>query len=573
MTLNKKLGLAMSLLMVVSLVLAACGPTPAPQVVKETVVVAGTPEVVTQVVTQQVEVPVKETVVVEQTVQPAPQPKEFRVGVAFDQVTMDPGRGFEISGGMIFKATYNTLVTWADDNISEIVPDLAETWDVSPDGTVFTFHLRQGVKFQTGNDMTAADVKWSWDRAMGLKGNPSFLFDGITSIEAPDDLTVVVTKEKPDPAFLAKSTFGAFAVLDSKVVAEHGGTTGPDADQTDKAEEWLNQNSAGTGPFILKSWVPETEVVVDRFDGYWKGPAFFDRVVYRNIPDTATQKLTLEAGDIDVAVEINSDQVPALQANPEVKVIKGTGSDMFFLLCNQNSDLSDGIMSNDTVRMAIRYAIDYDGINALVGGAAITPATIVPFGFLGAWGPDKAVKRDLDKAKALLAEAGYPDGFSIDMAYPTKFTRSGVDFDVMAEKIQSDLADVGIKVTLKPAELQTALATYRAGEDAFSFWMWGADYFDVSDYLEFLPEGIVGLRAQWNNADSDQEIQALRDAAATEMDTQTRIQDWNDIQTYLQAKSPFVALVQPGSYVGVRQWVKGYVFNDSWKVDPYLCAK
>ncbi|MGQ9598544.1 MAG: ABC transporter substrate-binding protein [Anaerolineae bacterium] len=565
----RKLLMALSLITVLSLALAACAPTPTPQVVKETVVVAGTPQVVEKVVTQ--EVVVKETVVVPQEV--APKPKELIIGAGFDQTTLDPGRAFEIVAGMVHKATYNTLVTWADDSVSEIVPDLAESWTVSEDGKVFTFKLRKGVKFHSGNEMTAADVKWSWERAMGLKGNPSFLFDGVVSIDTPDDYTVVVTKEKPDPAFLAKSTFFVFAVLDSKTVMEHGGTSGPDADQTDKAEEWLNQNSAGTGPFILKSWVPETEVVVEKFPDYWRGPAFFDRVIYRHIPDAATQKLTLEAGDIDIATEIKGDQVPVLQANPEIKVIEGLGTDMFFLLCNMNPELTNGIMSDERVRMAIRYAIDYEGILSLVGGSAITPATIVPYGFMGAWGPDRALKRDLDKAKQLLADAGYPNGFDIEMEYPTKFARSGVDFDIIAEKVQADLAEVGINVTLKPGELMTVLARYRAGEEGFSFWMWGADYYDVSDYLEFLPEGIVGLRAQWTDERADQEIKDLRDAAAVEMDNKKRAEIWSDIQAYMQMKGPFVPLVQPGKAIAIRQWVKGYVFNEAWKVDPYLCAK
>ncbi|MFZ5916449.1 MAG: ABC transporter substrate-binding protein [Chloroflexota bacterium] len=582
MSYEKKMWAVLSVMVVLSMLLAACA-TPTAEViekvvtqviketVKETVIVEGTPQVVEKVVTK--EVVVKETVVVEKEVEAAPETKEFVVGVSFDQATLDPGRGFEITGGMVHKATYNTLVTWADDNVSEIVPSLAESWEVSEGGKVFTFKLRQGVKFHSGNEMTAADVEWSWERAMGLKGNPSFLFDGVVSIEAPDAYTVVVTKEKPDPAFLAKSTFGVFSVLDSQVVIEHGGTSGPDADQSDQAEEWLNQNSAGTGPFILKSWVPETEVVVEKFADYWRGPAFFDRVIYRNIPDTATQKLTLEAGGIDLAVEVSSDQVAALELNPEIKVVKGQGTDMFFLLCNANPELTAGVMSDDRVRMAIRYAIDYDGILALVGGSAITPATIVPYGFMGAWGPDRAFKRDLGKAQELLAEAGYPNGFDIEMEYPTKFARSGVDFDIIAEKVQADLAEAGINVTLKPGELMTVLARYRAGEEGFSFWMWGADYYDVSDYLEFLPEGIVGLRAQWTDERADQEIRDLRDAAAVEMDNTKRAEIWADIQAYLQLKSPFVPLVQPGAVVAHRQWLKGYVFNEAWKVDPFLCAK
>ena len=206
MSQKKRFLVAVSFVIVLSLLLAARGPTPEPEViekvVKETVVVEGTPQVVEKVVTEEVEVVVKETVIVEQEVEvEAPsEPREFVVGVAFDQATLDPGRGFEITGGMVHKATYNTLVTWADDNVSELVPDLAESWEVTEGGSVFTFKLREGVKFHSGNELTAQDVKWSWERVMGLKGNPSFLFEGVESIETPDDYTVVVTNLGPDTA-------------------------------------------------------------------------------------------------------------------------------------------------------------------------------------------------------------------------------------------------------------------------------------------------------------------------------------------------------------------------------------
>src|ERR1700738_4769610 len=157
--------------------------------------------------------------------QTAADPKTLIVGASFDIKSLDPARGFEQVGGMVHKATYDTLVTLDDSDVSKIVPDLAQSWDISPDARTFTFHLRPGVKFQTsGNALTSADVKWSWERAINIKGNPSFLFEGITSVETPDPMTVRVNKSAPDPAFIAKGSFPAFAPLDSKTVQAHGGT-------------------------------------------------------------------------------------------------------------------------------------------------------------------------------------------------------------------------------------------------------------------------------------------------------------------------------------------------------------
>jgi peptide/nickel transport system substrate-binding protein len=506
--------------------------------------------------------------------QTAADPKTLVIGASFDIKSLDPGRGFEQIGGMVHKATYNTLVTLADNDITQIVPDLADRWEVSPDAKTFTFSLHPGVKFHTsGNVMTSADVKWSLDRAIGIKGNPSFLLDGITSVETPDPLTVTIRKSEADPAFISKGSFSVFAVLDSKTVQAHGGATGPDAKTTDTAEQWLNQNSAGTGPFIMTRYVPDSEVTVQKFAGYWKGDAGFDRVIYRNIPTAATQKLTLTAGDIDIATEISPDSVADLQSNPAVKVTASVGPDIFFLLMNQNPELTSGIMSNPLVQNAVRYALDYDGINALVGGPAATPATILPIGFLGAYGSDRAFKRDLGMAATLLAQAGYPNGFNVDLQYPTNFSRDGVSFDLVAQKVQADLADAGINVTLKPGEINTELANYRAAQEGFGFWLWGPDYFDSNDYLAFLPEGIVGKRTSWTNANSEPFIQTLRDQINVETDTVRRAQLWQMAQDYLQQSGPFAVLVQPGVYIATRANIGNYFYNPSWRVNPYILTK
>jgi peptide/nickel transport system substrate-binding protein len=239
------------------------------------------------------------------------------VGASFDIMSLDPARAFEPIGSMVHKATYDTLVTLDEGDVTRIVPDLATSSDVSSDATAFTFHLRQGVTFQnSGNPLTSADVKWSWERVMGIQGNPSFLFDDISSIETPDDETVVVHTSNPDPAFVAKGSSSAFSVLDSKTVESHGGTSGPDAKTTDAAEDWLNQHSAGTGPFTMTSYAPESEVDVQKNPSYWGGDPPFDRVIYRDFPEAATEKLTLESGDLDIATEIAPDQVAWAAGEP-----------------------------------------------------------------------------------------------------------------------------------------------------------------------------------------------------------------------------------------------------------------
>jgi peptide/nickel transport system substrate-binding protein len=314
-------------------------------------------------------------------------------------------------------------------------------------------------------------------------------------------------------------------------------------------------------------------VDLQKYAGYWNGDASFNSVIIRNIPTAAAEKLTLQAGDIDIATEVSPDSVSDLQNDPRIKVVQGVGVDIFFLLMNENPDLTSGAMSNPQVQNAVRYAIDYEGIKELVGGPGVTPPSILPVGFLGAYGPDRAVKRDVTMAASLLAQAGYPNGFSVDLQYPTNFTRDGVSFDTVAQKIQSDLADVGINVTLKPGEINTELANYRAGTEGFGFWLWGPDYFDSNDYLAFLPEGIVGKRANWTNSNSDATIQQLRDQINVETDTNKRAALWQQAQDYLMANGPWATAIQPGVYVATRSNIGNYVWNPAWRVNPYVVSK
>ncbi len=505
---------------------------------------------------------------------PATGGKPLVVGLSHDLTTLDPGRGYEIAGGLALKATYSSLVTINSSDISKIEGDLAEKWEFAPDGKSVTFTLRKGVKFASGNELTSADVKWSYERVKGLKGNPSFLFDTIESVEAKDPSTVVLKLTQPDPAILAKMTYSAFSILDSKTVTAQGGVSGPDAKDKDQAQKWLDANSAGSGPYILKSWTKENEIVVDRNPNYFRGPASIERVIYKHLPQTATQKLALEAGDIDISFEINAEQAKALGSNANISIVKGATTDMFFLFGNKNKEMSpNGVMANPKVVQAMRYAVDYEGLKDLAGGAGVTPPTIVGTGFVGAWDESKAPKRDVAKAKQLLTEAGFPSGFAIDLQYPTKFARTGIDFDLLAAKIQADLTEAGFKVTLKPGDLQTELANYRAAKEGLGLWMWGADFPDTNDRLAFLPEGIVGKRMGWTNATSDETIQKLRDQAAVETDPKKRVEVWDKIQAYLVDNSPVVGLIQPARNVAVRKNITGYVYNNVFLVNPYQLTK
>jgi peptide/nickel transport system substrate-binding protein len=178
---------------------------------------------------------------------PAGDASTLVVAIAEDTVSLDPARAYETLPTIIHKATYETLVSFAGADVSTVVPGLADTWDISDDGTVYTFALREGAIFSDGSPVEASDVVFSFNRMANLKGNPSFLFDGIASVEAPDASTVVLTLEAPDPAILAKLVFGAFSVTNQEVIEAQGGTAAEDAATTDGAEQWLRAAELGAG--------------------------------------------------------------------------------------------------------------------------------------------------------------------------------------------------------------------------------------------------------------------------------------------------------------------------------------
>ncbi|MEO8396658.1 MAG: ABC transporter substrate-binding protein, partial [Chloroflexota bacterium] len=405
---------------------------------------------------------------------------------------LDPARGYTQTVGIVNQVTYDTLVTFPKDSTATIEPRLASSWTVSDDGLTYVFTLRDA-KFADGDPITADDVVYSYMRLKNIKGNPAYLMDNVASVEATDAKTVTITLTSAAPVFLSTLANSAFGVVDKATVAANGGSDAADADTTDTANTYLDGTSAGSGPYVLDHWTKDTETVLTRNTNYWGTAPYFDRIIIQNIPEPATQKTSLEAGDIDIALDLTSDQMPSLEGNSDITVTSTPGNIIHFLLMNADPAIG-GPMANKQVQLAVRYALDYDGYKQLWGG--VTPGTNMAVGFPDAYGEDKAFKRDLTKAKDLLTQAGYPDGFEITLDYPT-YSIQGVNMDTTAQKIVSDLAEAGIKVTLNPMDVTVALEGYRAGTEAFGYWFWGPDYLDSADVISFMPGEKVGLRAGW----------------------------------------------------------------------------
>jgi len=497
--------------------------------------------------------------------------KVLVIGHAEGTDSLDPQRGYIQTSAFIARATYETLVTFPDKDASQILPMLATDWTVSDDGMTYTFNLAHGILFASGNEFTSADVVFALNRLKALQDSPAFLAENIASVAAVDDYTVTIILTLPDASLLARlANTNGFSIGDSKLIKENGGTDAADAATADTAEQFLNQTSVGTGPYMLESWEPQVETVLVRNPNYHGQPPYFDRVIIQNIPEPATQKIALEAGDIDLALDLTSDQTNPMENNPDITVVRAAANIHHFLLMNRDPAIG-GPLADPKVAQAVRYALDYDGYLALWGG--VQPASDLAIGVAAALPSDQAYKRDLDKARALLAEAGYPEGFETTLRYPD-FTIQGVNMNTNAQKIQSDLAEVGIKVTLAPAEIQVALDTYRNGKDGLSYWFWGPDFLDPADYLAFLPGGPVATnRALWTPERADPELLSLIQQATVATDPAARYALYEQLQRIGMEVGPFAPFNQPGVQTATRADIQGYIYHPQWLIDVALISR
>ncbi len=497
------------------------------------------------------------------------QNAQLVIGWPQDVITLDPGRAYEPYAMMTLNGMYDQLVKF-EGRLDHVSPHLAESWTISEDGLTYTFTLRSGVTFSSGNPLTANDVKWTFDRLKNLKSNASFLADSIADVEAPDNTTVVVKMSAADASFLSKLASPNFGILDSKAVKANGGSASADAASRDDAQHWLDHQSVGSGPFVLEKFVPDAEIILVRNDDYWKGAAPIQRIHFQNIKDPNTQLLMLQKGDIDIAMGLGPEHAQMAGTFPDITVMPLTTMTMSFLLMNDDPELA-GPIANKDVREAIKYAIDYKGFHTLAGEGAVTPISVIQCGFLGSLPPRDPDFTDLDKAKELLAKAGYPDGFETTIE-TISYLHDGLNWLTVAEKVAADLAVVGIKADIQPKELTVGLDEYRKGQWALATAGWSPDFLDATNQLVFLPGSKVGLRANWK-LEANPELAELGKQAEVESDVEKRAALLQEIQRQMDENSPFLPIVQHPSRLAFRDDVKGVSWHENYKIDVYNLSK
>ena len=475
-----------------------------------------------------------------------------------DLISLDPAEDYELSGVEVATNVYDRLLRYEAEDVSKLVGGVAESWTISPDGKVFTFKLRPNQVFHDGSPLTAEDVAFSFQRVILLDKTPAFLFtqlgwtkdnvkDMVKAI-APDTFQFTISADLAPSLVLNLMTSITASVVEKKLALEHD-------DKGDLGNAWLKSHSAASGAYKLVSWKPNESVVLEANPKFRMGAPANKRVILRHVPETSAQLLLLEKGDADIARNLSPDQLASLAGNKDVKVESFPGSDSWYLSMN----VADERLKNPKVREALKYLVDYQGmVDSFLKGRFFIHETFLPEGFLGALDYNP-YKLDVAKAKALLAEAGYPDGFELrlDATNSSPWTE-------IAQSIQQTFGQAGIKVTIAPAELKSVLGTYRSRKHQLLLVNWGPDYFDPHTNADSFARNTdnsdkpATKPLAWRSSWYIPEISKETADAAKELDTAKRVALYEDLQRKVTDTGPFILMFQSSQPDAMRANVTNF---------------
>jgi peptide/nickel transport system substrate-binding protein len=356
--------------------------------------------------------------------------------------------------------------------------------------------------------------------------------------------------------------------MEAKAVGKQGGTDAADASSADKATPWLNAHSAGAGPYSLVSWTRNAQILLTRNPHYFRGPVAFEHVVIRHMGDSATQLLAVKRGDIDAAFNLIPEQIATLKSDKQVRV-EGLKSLDFVYMALTNEPTFNKALAVKEARRAIACAIDYDGIvNNLLGGTAMRCASFIPIGLYGSTEQttkDIGYHQDLELAKQLLQKAGFPNGFEFKLSYGDAAV-SGLSYSVLGQKLQSDLARVGIKVVLNPMDQVNLRTQYTTGKSMSVLTFWNPSGVETDQWASATVNR-VAKRIHWT---VPPELHKLVETAAAEQDATKRAALYVQYEKAVIDQASLLILFQPVYQVAVRERLQSFPLTAAgWEVELY----
>ena len=478
----------------------------------------------------------------------------FGLGIE-SAVSLDPAHGFEFESTWVMQHLYDTLVDLPRD-FSRAIPKAAVSWTASADLKTYTFRLRPGMRFHSGNVVNAQAVEFSLRRVMQLKLSPSFIITDFVAKQEDivavgnDQVRVTFNQAMPENFMAAIISNEVASIVDPAVVRRNAAAGDP------LANKWLSDHDAGSGPYELIGWNRNLKVEMKAFDNYWAGRPTIGRVFVQNIPEATAQQLALQRGDIDVALNLLPSQARALSGQAGFTVKQTPEFSVLYMAMNALY----GPFRSIQVRNAIRYAIDYEGVRRIYEDALDTGQTIVParmFGHLA----DRPFRRDLDRARGLMREGGFPNGFNVELV-----SGNTPPLPDLAAKVKEDLAAIGINVTIRVLRGAEVLAIYRGQQHQLVFGRWGADYPDPDNLAKAFGDfdsRVLAWRNQW-----DHPIKQVVKQAVVERDRAKRDAMYKDIQRTILNEGPYVIFGYRLRLIAMRSNIKGidpsplaYTFN------------
>ena len=439
-----------------------------------------------------------------------------------------------------------------------IVPNLAESYEVSADGLTWTLHLRKGVRFHDGTPFNAEAVKYNLERILDPANAVTFRFliSPITTVEVVDEYTVRFTTDAPFAPILAHLTHSAIGMQSPAAIERYG--------------EDYARNPVGTGPFKFKEWQRQDYILLERNPDYWGGTPEIDEIMFRVVPEDGARMLMVQTGEAHVAVRVPPDMVSLLERDPNVNVVFTPSVRTIYIGFNtyQRADQPKNPFTDVRVRQAFNYAVDNEAINEFILGGMGRPsdAPIAPgiFGYTAIGG----YEYNPAKARQLLAEAGYPNGFRVQFYSPAG--RYLKDLEV-AEAVQAQLSEVGIQAEIVTLEWAAYLAATNmpADENVVPMFMlgWGtvtgdADYglYPLFHSSQWVPTG--SNRAFYSNPRVDE----LLDLARTTPDDAVRLAAYQEAMEIIMADAPWLFLHAETQITAIRSNVEGVIIHPTERV-------
>lgn len=479
--------------------------------------------------------------------------KTLVFGRGADSIQLDPSKVTDGESLYVTNQIYDTLVRYEEEN-TEVKPALATKWDVSDDGLVWTFQLRDDVKFHDGNDFSAKDVVFNFDR---WATSPDFVYYGymfgatednlkgiIEKVEATGDYEVTITLSEPNAPFIYTLAMTPFGIASPEAVEKYG-------------DDYF-KNPVGTGPFVFEEWVQDDAITLKKNNDYFGEKAKIDKVVFRVIPDNGARFMELQAGTIDVMNGLNPQDIQTAESDDNLQIIRRPSMNVAYMAMNTDKE---GPLSNKLVRQAINLAINKDELITLFEGIGKPAKNPIPPSL---WGYNDGVEDyayDPEEAKALLAEAGYADGFDTNLYIFSNPRDYMPQPKVTAQAIQEMLKEVNINVEIVENDWDSHLDATENGDHDMAFLGWTGDNGDPDNFLYVLLDkdnAKVGSAGNIAFYKSD-EVHDLFKEAQVEMDQEKRTDIYLKAQEIIHEDAPWFPIAHTTPPLAAKKEVVDYI--------------